>query len=263
MNIKPIRLEYDRFMRKEFQDVGAIAHLEHGITRLEIPSAGFSIVLFAEHTINLEVAIDALVNHANTTGQSVEWKIFDWNSIPHLTETLLAHDFEADPAEACMTLLINTAPAVLKQIPSADVRIATHETLADADIVNRMVWGEMATTVSERVLPMWEDDPTSVSVHIAYVDGEPASYGRVEFPPNNPFAGIWAGATIPKYRKRGLYTALVASRLQEAQQRGYIYLTVDADPKTSMPILEKHGFQTIGYTTPYVYIPPEDDQESD
>lgn len=265
MHLKTLRAQYDLYMRQQFRDVGATYHQEHGLTWLDLAHARLSMVLFADvmRIIDWNAAIEALVAYANTHNHFVEWKTFDWDITPKLTDALLAHDFESDDPEACMVLTISNAQEMLRQSPKADVRIATRETLKDADVVNAVVRSQMRTTVSEHVLPMWDDDPASMSVHIAYVDGDPASYGRVEFPPENPFAGIWAGATLPKYRQRGLYTALVASRMQEARQRGYAYLTVDADPNTSMPILQKLGFQTIGTTTPYTYIPPENYDESD
>jgi predicted acetyltransferase len=54
---------------------------------------------------------------------------------------------------------------------------------------------------------------------------------------------------LPEYRGKGLYTALVAVRLQEALRRGARYLTVDASPM-SAPILRRLGFQQITTTHP-------------
>jgi hypothetical protein len=34
--------------------------------------------------------------------------------------------------------------------------------------------------------------------------------------------------SAPEYRKRGLYTAVLAARVQEAIQRGYRFLTIEA-----------------------------------
>jgi predicted GNAT family acetyltransferase len=57
---------------------------------------------------------------------------------------------------------------------------------------------------------------------------------------------LWGGATVPAYRKRGLYTALVSARAQEAKARGIRCLTIDASP-ASRAILEKFGFQLMAY----------------
>jgi ribosomal protein S18 acetylase RimI-like enzyme len=143
----------------------------------------------------------------------------------------------------------------LLAVPAHEIRIAKDEPgFADADAVHHAVWPGLPPP-SQRVRGMLERDPNSVSLHVAYLDGKPVSYGRLEFSPGSPFASLWGGATLPEARGRGCYTALVASRLQEAQQRGCDYLTVDADPNTSMPILHRLGFQTIAISTPFLWHP--------
>jgi len=58
------------------------------------------------------------------------------------------------------------------------------------------------------------------------------------------------GSTIPAYRKRGLYTAVLAARVQEAIQRGYRFLTIEAGAM-SRPIVAAHGFQLLTTTWSY------------
>ena len=88
--------------------------------------------------------------------------------------------------------------------------------------------------------------PRVLSVYVAYVEGVPASTGWIIFPEGSVFGGLWGGSTLSQYRGRGLYTALLAIRAQEARGRGVRYLTVDASPM-SRPILEKFGFQAIAF----------------
>ena len=83
----------------------------------------------------------------------------------------------------------------------------------------------------------------------AYLDGQPASAGWTYFPQHSQFASLWGGSTIREHRNQGLYTALLAVRLQEAVSRQVSYLTVDASPM-SQPILEKFGFERIAYSYP-------------
>jgi GNAT superfamily N-acetyltransferase len=90
------------------------------------------------------------------------------------------------------------------------------------------------------------DKSEQVSIYVAYVDGVPASVGWIDFHERSDFAGLWGGSTLPAYRKRGLYTALVAERAQEAIQRGVRYLTIDASPM-SRAVLEKFGFRLMAY----------------
>ena len=68
--------------------------------------------------------------------------------------------------------------------------------------------------------------------------------------PKGQFAGLFGGSTRQEYRKQGLYTAMLAIRLQEAIQRGYGFLTVQASPM-SQPILASHGFRVLTYACDY------------
>jgi GNAT superfamily N-acetyltransferase len=68
------------------------------------------------------------------------------------------------------------------------------------------------------------------------------------------FAGLWGGSTLPGWRGRGIYRALVARRAQLAVARGVTYLQVDASADSS-PILRRLGLQAVTTTTPYVWAP--------
>jgi len=75
------------------------------------------------------------------------------------------------------------------------------------------------------------------------------------FRPGTDFAGLWGGSTLPAWRGRGIYRAMVAARAQRAAARGVRYLQVDASDD-SAPILRRLGFRAVTTTTPYVWAPP-------
>jgi GNAT superfamily N-acetyltransferase len=93
-----------------------------------------------------------------------------------------------------------------------------------------------------------------VQMVVAMAGDEPVSAARVEFVPGTEFAGLWGGGTVPAWRQKGIFRALVAYRAGLAAARGYRYLQVDALP-TSRPILLRLGFQSVARTTPYVFTP--------
>ncbi|MBZ0315788.1 MAG: GNAT family N-acetyltransferase, partial [Anaerolineae bacterium] len=89
------------------------------------------------------------------------------------------------------------------------------------------------------------------TIHVARVDGVAASMGGTFYAAND-FANLWGGATLPDYRRRGLYRTLLASRLVEARDRGKKFLRVDCGPM-SRPIVERSGFTCIGMVWTYRY----------
>ena len=97
--------------------------------------------------------------------------------------------------------------------------------------------------------------PGYLSLYVAYVDNEPASCGWAYFRSTSQFAGLYGGSTISKARKHGLYTALLAARVQDALRRGMRLLTIDATPM-SRPIAARYGFERITSVRECVYHYP-------
>ena len=100
----------------------------------------------------------------------------------------------------------------------------------------------------ERLAFELEHAPDYLSVYVAYAGNVAAACAWIRFPPGSPFASLWGGATLPQLRNRGLYTALLAARVQEARVRGWRYVTIDAG-HMSRPIVEKRGFRLLTYAT--------------
>lgn len=149
-----------------------------------------------------------------------------------------------------MALDLAALPAPLAQTPNIAIRrITDPNDLAAVRTVEAAVWRRDPSAWSDRLATQLRDMPDFLSVYVAYVDDVPVCAARINFPANSPFASLWGGATLPAYRGRGIYTALVAVRAQEAVQRGYRYLTIDASPM-SRPIVAKYGFQLLTMSQP-------------
>ncbi len=89
---------------------------------------------------------------------------------------------------------------------------------------------------------------------VAMAGDQPICSARIEFLPGSSFASLWGGGTLPGWRGRGIYRALIAYRARLAAARGYRYLYVDASPD-SQPILARLGFSRLAVTTPYTWDP--------
>ena len=214
-------------------------------------SGGGSFVLFsALDETTADIAIQRQIDYFRNIGESFEWKVYNFDTPADLRERLMRHGFSIDEEEKIMVLDAENAPPELLTAAAHDVRqITTVAALEDVFAVERKVWTHKTGRVSEFLRAALTDFPDEMSIYVAYVDGNPASAGWIDFSPNSRFAGLWGGSTVPEYRRRGVYRALLATRVQEARARGRRYITVDASPM-SHPILERLGFQCIGSTWP-------------
>jgi GNAT superfamily N-acetyltransferase len=142
------------------------------------------------------------------------------------------------------------------RLPGVDFeirRIPSPGGLADVRAVEEAVWDEKMEWIHDHLGSYLRDYPELLSVYVAYVDGVPASAAWVFFFSNSPFASLWGGSTLSDQRGKGLYTALLAVRLQEAIRRGRRFLEVDAS-SMSRPILEKYNFRRLDYSTPCKWL---------
>lgn len=199
---------------------------------------------------NANEMIRTQVAYFESLGQDFEWKVYDYDRPSDLKERLKAVGFLVEEAEAVLVLDLAKAPDFLWQPVRQPLRRITRpEELADIRAVEGQVWDEDFTWIDHYLGEALRNYPDQMSVYIAYVDQRPVSAAWIYFPLHSQFASLFGGSTVPAFRKRGMYTALLAVRAQEARARQVRYLTVDASPM-SRPILEKFGFEMLAYTYP-------------
>lgn len=200
-----------------------------------------------------DAAIQAQIADLGRNIGKVEWKTYDHDTPPDLRDRLLVHGFQAEEREALVVLDLEAAPAYLWEPVTVDVRrVYDAQGIDLAMQVGEEIYGESQAWIGDELKGELLSDPQRLSVYLAYVDGELASSAWIRFHPQRRFADLWGGSTRPAFRRRGVYTALVAIRAQEARARGARFLAVDASPM-SQPILEKLGFRVLTYTQPFVW----------
>lgn len=199
---------------------------------------------------NAERVIQEQIDFYNGLGFDFEWKYFSHDTPSDLKNRLARHGFEIDEDEAIMVLDIEDAPELLTRPVNHDVRRVTEmAAVKQVRAVLEQVYNDDYAWVESMLSDSLTRIPDHVSAYLAFAGDQPIAAGWSFYNPPSPFVGLYGGATLEAYRARGVYTALVAARLHEAQQRGYRYMTVDAGPM-SRPILEKLGFVCIAISNP-------------
>jgi len=244
MDIAQVLALYDREQRREITFPDMERHALTDIVRFVRPKPGMSFILYSDlDDATADAAIDAQIAYFANNNLKMEWKVYGHDRPADLAQRLIARGFEPEDEDAIMALDVAHAPAALLAEPAADVRRLTDPAqLADVVAVLEAVWTEKFGWVYER-LGGHMAIPGYLSVYVAYVGERPAAAGWTYFSEGS-FASLWAGSTLPAYRRRGLYTALLAARVREARARGVPYLTIDAG-SMSRPIVARHGFALL------------------
>jgi GNAT superfamily N-acetyltransferase len=143
---------------------------------------------------------------------------------------------------------VRDAQARLLRSPHVEVdRLTAGDQLKSLSSLLYRVYGVDFTYLEHLLEEDLRDRPYFSSIYMAYVDGDLAGVGWVQFPVRSQFASLWGGTVLPEYRGRGIYRALISVRLQEAIRRGYSLLTMEA-PRSCRGLAERFGFQLLTYT---------------
>lgn len=204
-------------------------------------------------------ALDALIHEHRDyfarRGEAVEWKTRAHDLPTDVPAHLLAAGFVPEERE---TVVIGVAEQMaVEPVLPAGVTLRQVVDRVDFDRLAKMeseVWDAdfswLAGDIEARVQAAADD----IAVLVAEAGGEVVSAASLAFKPGIDFAGMWGGSTLPAWRRRGVYRALVARRAQLAVARGVRYLQVDASDN-SKPVLLRLGFETVTTTAPYVWSP--------
>jgi len=258
VHIDTVRAAFDAQIRRRAtaDEEGAIVEADDGVLRWVAPGGQTSCVIWSALTAETaDAAIAAQRAYFAGRGTPVEWKYYDYDTPADLPARLLAAGFEPEDEE--VMLIAETAAISPDPVLPAGVRLVpvTDEAGIEAMIAVRdRAFAGKSAGLYERLLTQFQAAPQSLQMVVAMAGDEPVAAARVEFISGTDFAGLWGGGTVPQWRGRGIFRALVAHRAGLAAKRGYRYLQVDALP-TSRPILERLGFEPVARTVPYVFRP--------
>ncbi len=196
-------------------------------------------------------AVRVQAEYFRQRGLPLEWKVYAHDRPANLSAALDAAGFAAAEPETLMVLdLAVSAERLDSRSAAVEIRRVDDErSLGDLIAVTSAAFDDDAGEQLRRDLPQRLFVPAPrVAAFVAYVDELPVGAGRLESPSHRSFASIWGGATLPAFRRRGIFSALVAMRARAARHAGYAYLTVDAR-ETSRPILARLGFVALATVT--------------
>ena len=187
-----------------------------------------------------------------------EWKLHGHDQPGDLSERLRAAGFVPEETE---TVVIAAVPTIAAEVHLPE-GVSLREVTSRADLqriaaLEQAVWGDedqqnwlVDMLEAERAV-----DPDALTIMVAEAGPTVVCAAWIRFERGTDFATLWGGATLPEWRRRGIYRATVAYRATLAARRGFRYLETDASDD-SRPILERLGFTAVTTTTPYVWAPP-------
>jgi hypothetical protein len=181
----------------------------------------------------------------------VEWKTRGHDVAPGLHESLLDNGFVPDETESVMigeTRLLAVDVALPEGVSLR--RVSSETDVRAMCVMDSIAFGDDDSEEMTQALLHRLGLDDGMELWVAEADGQMISAGRLEPVAGTEFAGLWGGATLPQWRRRGVYRALTAARARSALALGKTLLHSDST-EFSRPILERSGLIKVTTTTPY------------
>ena len=204
----------------------------------------------------LDALIERCIARYAKRRERFEWKLYGHDRPADLADRLEAAGFVAEERET-VEIALAASIAGDPELP-AGVALRRVSARADLDRIARFegeIWGTDRDGLADRLAGQLAAAPDSLAIAVVESGAEIVCAGWVRFVIGTDFASLWGGSTLPLWRRRGIYRAMVAYRASLAARRGFRYLQVDASVE-SRPILERLGFVPVTTTTPYIWSPP-------
>jgi GNAT superfamily N-acetyltransferase len=188
-------------------------------------------------------------------GSRFEWKLRGHDRPADLPERLRAAGLVPEDEET-----IEIAPvSLVAGPPRLPEGVALREAAGRRDLerieaMEKTVFGTDHGPLADVLEAERDADPDGITIVLAEAGEAVVCAGWIRFEGGTDFATLWGGGTLPAWRHRGVYRAMVACRANLAARRGFRLLQTDAS-SASRPILEALGFIPVTTTTPYIWSP--------
>ena len=251
---------YDAQMRMPAGTVPAGVTYEHDGSILRVVGAHMGRIRAPRDVGVTGAELDRLIarqrDYFQARGQGVGWLVRAHDLPADLPERLVAAGFVPEEPS---TVLVGFAEAVAAEpvLPDGVVlrQVSEAEDLRRIADQQTEVWGVDCSWVATDLMARMSVDPGQITILVAEAGERLPCTAWSVYQTGTEFVALLGGTTLPDWRGRGLYRAMVAARAREAAARGFRLLHVDASP-ASAPILRRCGFHEITTSTHYQWTPP-------
>lgn len=187
-----------------------------------------------------------------------EQKAFGWVTGPATTPTDLGARLERAGLRPIAQLAGMSAPLTLPVPPNPAVRIrevTANDQAREAEMMGR-AYGMPTEVAALFVKLVTSSGRIRGRGYFAYLDGDaPVAWSYLVYLPDSDIVLLGGAATIPEARGKGVYSALVKRRLDDARADKREAAVIQADRDTSAPICAKLGFTELCSLTVYGWTP--------
>jgi ribosomal protein S18 acetylase RimI-like enzyme len=246
----------DIFSRLEGAQIDGVPGLRKSIT--DIPMALFNSVMETQLAPeNADAAIELVVADAQRRNVPLTWWTGPSTRPEDMPSRLLSHGFTVDEDGPGMAVELDRLNDRLPMPEGVTILPATDDASWHAWSQACLQGFEAPPARLEFGVQQWSNllsraDPATTQAYTAWLDGKPVAASMLQL--GGGVAGIYAVATLPEARRKGIGAQVTLHALKEGRRRGYKIGVLEASDM-GYPVYRSLGFQEYCRITSYVWRP--------
>jgi len=229
-----------------------------------IPSPVLNLVGMADFTKqNVSGGIQTVTDYYRKEGKTFGWLVGQSSRPVNLGERLLAAGFTRVEEESMAGMVLQDLYHPIPQNPDIRVeQVSIAEWDSNVSMMAKAYGFGMTEETVGGIIRFFESMGERTQPYLAYAtdSDEPISFSASYYDEGGEVVLLGGAATIEAYRGKGVYSSMVAKRLEDARQKGFTTAVIQAVKGTSAPICAKLGFEAVSEIDFYIYIPSEQAQ---
>ena len=192
---------------------------------------------------SIGTTIEAVKSYYGAYGQPFVWMVNERSQPANLADYLQAAGFVR--ARCFHGMVFTDLHHMIKLNPKVSIHVAQKDDHCHVHRLYHDAYGMGDDDHVAAILAM--RNAVNARHYLAWIEGEsqPVAVGTMYYIPDQPIVTLQGAATLEAFRGKGIYSALLARRLDDARRDGMETAVAHANPETSGPILARMGFEKV------------------
>jgi predicted GNAT family acetyltransferase len=207
---------------------------------------------------NVDEGIQNVIKHYQQEKRTFGWVVGPTSQPANLGEHLTAAGFSRLQERSLAGMVLRDTNITIPTNPDILVKqVAITDWDANISIMTQALDSNLAEsgTLMNALIRLHEALGELCTFYLAYVPEreEPVAFASSVLDRERSVLTLIGAATLAAYRGRGIYSTMVAKRLEDARAMGVTCAIIQAVKTTSAPICAKLGFETLCSLDTYAY----------
>lgn len=203
-----------------------------------------------------EDVIRSVIERYTKENKSFQWLVGPTTKPKNISKYLIENGFKKVQELSTSGMLLDNMSISISVNEDFVIRkIEVNDYERNISLITESFGMGLTEDIARVIIALYMSQGENSNLYLAYTKGEnkPVAFAVSVMDPDNDLVILLGAGTLPEYRGRGIYSSLVARRLNDSRKAGASAAIIHAMKTTSAPICRNLGFNTVCEMDSYIY----------